>query len=71
MALARRLPRRAEALAVLLDVRAAGVGQRERLALLAVRGLDEPLVLELGERGVDRARARAPGAARCAARPPA
>ena len=56
------LPRDAEALAVLLDVGAPGVGKREGLALLALGGRDQPLVLELRERGVDRAGARAPGA---------
>ena len=55
-------PGLAELLAVLLDVGLAGLGERERRAALARLGLDELLVLELLERGVDRARARAPGA---------
>ena len=61
-ALGRLGPGLAELLAVLLDVRLAGVGQGERRAALAGLGADEPLVLELLERRVDRAGARAPGA---------
>ena len=48
---------------VLLEPRAAGVGQLELLAAIDVAGRDEPFVLELGERRVDRTRTRPPAAA--------
>ena len=57
------LPRRAEALAVLLDVGLAGVGQLEDVAAVARLALEQALVGEQLERGVDRAGARPPDAA--------
>ena len=65
--LARARPRRprptgCRALAVLVHVGAALVGQLEGAAARALVRTDQALVLELGERGVDRARAGAPGA---------
>src|SRR5205807_3647390 len=42
---------------------AARVGEREQLASVLLLGADQPLVLQLRERGVDRAGARAPRAA--------
>ena len=62
-ALADGLPRRAHPLTVGLDVGGALVGQRERLAPVVLGGTDEALVLQLRQRGVDRAGARAPDAA--------
>src|SRR5918998_4150543 len=56
------LPRGAELVGVLGDVRAAGVRELEEPAAGGLLGADESLVLELRERRVDRARARAPGA---------
>ncbi len=57
------LPRRAELVAVLGDVRAARVGELEQPAAAGVLRADEALVLELRERRVDGAGARAPVAA--------
>src|SRR4029453_18732113 len=57
------VPRDAERLAVGLDVRAALVGELEGAPSGGLVAVDEPLVLELRERGVDRARAGAPDAA--------
>src|SRR3954454_9040076 len=54
------LPGLAELLATRLDVLAARVGESEHAAGAFLRRLDKALVLELGERGVDRAGARAP-----------
>ncbi len=51
-----------ERLAMLLDVGATRLREDEALAALVRVGLDEALVLELGERGVDRAGARPPDA---------
>src|SRR3954454_375501 len=53
--LADRLPRGSHSLAAGLDVSLALVGERERLAALLLDDADEPLVLELRERGIDRA----------------
>jgi hypothetical protein len=61
-AFARLLPRLAEALAVLVEVRAPGVGELVDGAAFAGLAADQALVGEELERGVDRAGARAPGA---------
>src|SRR4029079_3991790 len=57
------LPRDAERLAVLLDVGAARIGELEGAPSGALVAAHQALVLELGERGVDRPGARAPDAA--------
>src|SRR6185312_7951322 len=54
------LPRRESVALALLQVAAAGVGQREQLAPVALLRADQALVLELLERRVHRAGARAP-----------
>src|SRR5437764_1982164 len=56
------LPRRRLGGVALLQERAAGVGEHEQLAALALLGADQALVLELRERRIHRARARAPDA---------
>src|SRR5207244_11898548 len=56
------LPGLAELLAARLDVLAARVREGEHPAGALLRGLDEAFVLELRQRGVDRAGARAPDA---------
>src|SRR5439155_6370052 len=54
------LPRRRLVCAALLDKCASLIGDREQLAPLDLLGADQPLVLELRERRVYRAGARAP-----------
>src|SRR5262249_17454683 len=61
-ALVRLLPRLAEALAVLFEVRPPGVGQLVDGAAFACLAADQAFVGEELEGGVDRARARAPRA---------
>src|SRR3954454_6785754 len=56
------LPGLAELLATRLDVLGARVGEGEHAAGAFLRRLDKALVLELGQRGVDRSGARAPDA---------
>src|SRR4051794_265296 len=56
------LPGLAELLATGLDVLATRVREGEHAAGALLRRLDEALVLELGQGGVDRSRARAPDA---------
>src|SRR5262249_4626018 len=58
-----RLPRRARHLGVLLDVAAPLVGEAERAPAGRLLGLDQPLVGELLQGGVDRAGTGPPGAA--------
>src|SRR5262245_16950522 len=58
------LPGRTELAAPLLDVRASLVGQHARAAVAGLFGADEPFVLELRERRIDRAGARPPHAVR-------
>src|SRR5439155_17896728 len=56
------LPRRAEPLPVLVEMRAAGVGELVDRAALARLAANQAFVREELERGIDRAGARAPGA---------
>src|SRR5207247_8742064 len=56
------LPGGRPVLAALLQVRAAGVGEGEQLAPVGLFRADQPLVLELLKRRIDRAGARAPQA---------
>ena len=56
------LPRQVGVVAVLVEPRATLVGELEPFAPAVVDRADEPLVLELGEQGIDGTRARAPAA---------
>src|SRR4051812_1629959 len=60
---ARRRPDRVQFVAVLLDVSGALLGEVDDAAAVGLLHADQALVLQLGQGGVDRSRARAPGPA--------